>query len=55
MAATTAVGYVARFVDVRVLAAAVVGVIVIVLIRVYPMVTLFSLALAPAAVPLVPA
>ena len=48
--AAVALGVIARVVDVRVLAAAVVGMIVVLLIRVYPMVTLFSLAASRATI-----
>lgn len=48
LAATIVVGFLGRVVDVRLLAAAVVGLIIVVLIRLYPMVTLFSLAAARA-------
>ena len=44
MMATVAIGMASRVVDVRILVAAVIGAIVVVLIRVYPMVTLFGLA-----------
>ncbi len=43
-AAAVAIGLLARVIDVTVLAAAFVGLIIILLIRIYPMVTLFSLA-----------
>jgi O-antigen ligase len=44
MAAVVAVGFASWIVDVKLLAAAVVGLIIVLLIRVYPMVTLFALA-----------
>jgi O-antigen ligase len=44
MAASVAVGYLARLIDVKILAAAAVGLAVMFVIRVYPMLTLFGLA-----------
>jgi hypothetical protein len=44
MAATVAIGFAGRTIDVKILAAGVVGFLVMVLIRIYPMVALFGLA-----------
>src|SRR5205823_3840809 len=48
-AVTVVVGFVSQVVEVKVLAAAVVGAIAIVLIRIYPMITLAGLSLTRAA------